>query len=182
MSVPAERKPALTLDGFNSEQLHPSIPVYLPHNLTEDEFSRLLPSLGGIAPQNPDPAFTFPALSNWLSRLFKNFKLQDDESHPFHKHPYKLRELDVQSVDWFWRNRPGMEDKLGFMKIQAKIETDPYLHEGTGKEEFDWIPGAVFLRGGSVAILVSSNPTRPNLKPTKTCPDHRTIRRRERRR
>lgn len=49
---------------------------------------------------------------------------------------------------------PGKEDKLGFMKIQAKIETDKYVHEGEEKERADWLPGAVFLRGGSVAILV----------------------------
>lgn len=87
----------------------------------------------------------------------ENFRLQENESHPYHKYPYRLRELDIQAVDWFWRNVPGKEDKLGFMKIQSKIETDPYVHEGEEKERADWLPGAVFLRGGSVAILVSSN-------------------------
>lgn len=41
------------------------------------------------------------------------------------------------------------------MKIQARIETDPYVHDGENEARADWLPGAVFLRGGSVAILVS---------------------------
>jgi ADP-sugar diphosphatase len=101
------------------------------------------------------PAYTFPALQNWLARLLHNLKLQEDVSHPYHAHPYKLRELDVQAVDWFWRNVPGKEDKLGFLKLQAKIETDPYVHDNEEEARADWLPGAVFLRGGSVAILVT---------------------------
>ena len=104
----------------------------------------------------PKAAFTFPALDNWLSKLLHNFDLQQNEAHPFHKHPYKLRMLEIQAVDWFWRNRPGYEDKLGFMKIQSTIETDPYLHGGEDNPRADWIPGAIFLRGGSVAVLVST--------------------------
>ncbi len=98
---------------------------------------------------NPKPAFGFPAFENWFDRLLSNLALQDNEAHPFHKHPYKLREIEVQAVDWFHA------DKLGFMKIQAKIETDAYIHEGEDKARADWLPGAVFLRGGSVAVLVS---------------------------
>lgn len=142
-------KPNLTIQELNDEDLQPSVQVYLPPKLRGEEFIKLFPS-------KSKPAFAFPALQNWSTRLQQNFKLQDHESHPFHKHPYRLREIDVQSVDWFWRNRPGKEDKLGFMKIQAKIETDPYLHEGEDTERADWLPGAVFLRGGSVAVLVSS--------------------------
>jgi ADP-sugar diphosphatase len=52
---------------------------------------------------------------------------------------------------------PGKENKLGFMKLQAKIETDAYVHDGENEARADWLPGAVFLRGGSVAIMVSIN-------------------------
>ena len=93
-------------------------------------------------------------MDDWLQKLLHNFDLQQHEAHPFHRHPYKLRRLEVQAVDWFWRGRPGHEDKLGFMKIQSKIETDPYIHDGEEKPKADWIPGALFLRGGSVAVLV----------------------------
>jgi ADP-sugar diphosphatase len=132
--------------------LHPLFKFSLPSNLTTLEFHSLLPI--SLSPQRP--AFTFPALLNWLTRLCANLDRQNDPAHPFHKHPYKLRSLDIQVVDWFWRDVPGKEDKLGFMKLQAEITTDKYLHEG-GEEKSDWLPGAVFLRGGSVAILVSPN-------------------------
>lgn len=127
------------------------VEVVLPKSLTRAEFDKLLTS-----DSNPKAAFTFPALDNWLSKLLRNFELQHNEAHPFHKHPYKLRTLEVQAVDWFWRNLPNREDKLGFMKIQSKIETDPYVHDGEEKARSDWLPGAVFLRGGSVAVLVST--------------------------
>lgn len=146
------REPSLTLQEYKGQDLSPAVPVYLPHNITPHEFLSLFPRL---CDPSSKPAFTFPALHNWFSRLIDNFKLQENEAHPFHKHPYKLREIDVQAVDWFWRNRPGHEDKLGFMKIQAKIETEPYIHENEDEARADWLPGAVFLRGGSVAVLVS---------------------------
>jgi ADP-sugar diphosphatase len=132
--------------GFNS------ITVHLPSNLSPYEFSSLVPAPLSSQP----PAFTFPALNNWLNTLYSNLALQDDPSHPFHKHPYKLKALDIQAVDWFWRNVPGKEDKLGFMKVQATIVTEAYVHDSEEKKRSGWLPGAVFLRGGSVAILVRS--------------------------
>jgi ADP-sugar diphosphatase len=125
----------------------PSTPVYLPHNLTEDQFLRLLPK----DPSTP-PAYEFPALQNWLKKLVQNFKLQDNDDHPHYDHPFKLRSIDVQAVDWFSKSR------LGFMKIQAEITSDPYGREIGGKAASNWLPGAVFLRGGSVAVLVSTLP------------------------
>lgn len=146
------REPSLTLLTPDPNDTNPNIPVYLPHNLTAQEFLSLFPN-----PNDPssEPAFTFPALSSWFSNLLDTLFLQNHTNHPFHKRPYKLRQLDVQAVDWFWRDKPNKEDKLGFMKIQAKIETDPYIHSGEDKERADWLPGAVFLRGGSVGVLVS---------------------------
>jgi hypothetical protein len=147
---PSAHSPALTLHTYNGRELHPQIPVNLPLTLTAPEFLSLFSS-----PTHPNSAYTFPALQNWFARTLANFALQDDGAHPFHKHPYKMRELDVQAVDWFWRGRAGSEDKLGFMKIQARIETDAYIHDGEEKARADWLPGALFLRGGSVAVLVS---------------------------
>lgn len=142
-----------TISQYKHYTFDPPVKVHLPSSLTPEEFNKLLTSSS-----NPKAAFTFPALGNWLEKLFHNFALQRNEAHPFHKHPYRLRKLEVQAVDWFWRNRPGHEDKLGFMKIQSNIETDPYIHDGEEKARSDWIPGAVFLRGGSVAVLVSGFP------------------------
>src|SRR5690349_20010573 len=90
------RQPALTLQEYQSEDLTPAIQVYLPHNLTAQEFLRLFPSAS-----SGKPAFTFPALHKWLSRTLRNFRLQESEEHTFYKHQYQLREIDVQAVDWF---------------------------------------------------------------------------------
>ena len=139
-----------TVTQYKHHTFDPPLPVSLPSTLTPTEFHALLTSS-----INSKAAFTFPALDNWLSQLLRNFSLQENSSHPFHSHPYALRALDIQAVDWFRRGTPGSKDKLGFMKLQARIETDPYVHEGEDEERVDWIPGAVFLRGGSVAVLVS---------------------------
>ncbi|KAJ4325386.1 hypothetical protein N0V94_000728 [Neodidymelliopsis sp. IMI 364377] len=143
----------LKTTSFTGRQHDAPFTVQVPPNLTWEEFNKLLTS-----DSNPKVAYTFPALNNWLSRLLHNLDLQQNEAHPFHKHPYKLRHIEVQVVDWFWRNRPGHEDKLGFMKIQAKIETDAYVHTGEEKARIDWLPGAVLLRGGSVAVLIIVQP------------------------
>lgn len=143
------QEPSLVLTKFQDQLLDHAIKVNLPRTITAAQFLRLLPTSTADS-----PAFQFPALRNWLFKLLKNFKLQENEQHPYHKNPYRLRAIDVQAVDWFWKSADGQDGKLGFMKIQAKIETDPYLHPDSNKVEPDWLPGAVFLRGGSVAMLV----------------------------
>ncbi|KAF1834938.1 hypothetical protein BDW02DRAFT_568624 [Decorospora gaudefroyi] len=152
--LPTPRQPSLILKQYNTT-LTPPVPVYLPHNLTTQEFLSLLPD-----PDTTDstPAYTFPALRNWLTKLLKTLSLQQHVNHPFYAHPYRLRQLDIEAADWFVRNAPGMDDRLGFMKIQSTIETDAYLHDGEQKARPDWVPGAVFLRGGSVGILIILQP------------------------
>jgi ADP-sugar diphosphatase len=135
---PSTRPPAaLTLQEFNNKTLSPPVPVYLPWNLTAQEFLQILDS------PSDKPAFKFPALRNWLSGLLRALDAQQDESHPFHKQPYRLEELTIESVDWFDKKE---YTRIGYMKIQSEIRN------GSGNNE--WIPGGAFLRGGSVAILV----------------------------
>lgn len=145
----APRNNMSNISQYKQYTFDPPVEVLLPPSLTQQEFNKLLTS-----PSNPTAAYTFPALDNWLEKLLHNFHLQRNEAHPFHKHPYRLRMLEVQAVDWFRHDESGYDNKLGFMKIKAKIETDPYIHDDEAKERSDWIPGAVFLRGGSVAVLV----------------------------
>ncbi|KAH7125520.1 NUDIX family hydrolase, partial [Dendryphion nanum] len=114
----------MSTSSFTLPQSLPQCAVKLPYNLTKDQL------------------LAFPAFNDWLSTLQDNLKLQDDKDHVFHKDPYKLREIDVQAVDWFTKT------KLGFVKIQAKITTD----------KGGWLPGAVFLRGQSVAMLMILQP------------------------
>jgi ADP-sugar diphosphatase len=78
----------------------------------------------------------------WKETLKFNLQLQYEEvDHPFHKDPYVLKEIRVQSVDWFG-------NKIGFVKLRAVIENR------LGKE----LPGVAFLRGGSVAMLMILRP------------------------
>jgi ADP-sugar diphosphatase len=81
----------------------------------------------------------FPAFKIWHSTLLRSMSLQRNPSHEFHQDSYRLRNIDIQAVDYFGR------DRLGFIKFKAHVAND------SGES----LPGGVFLRGGSVAMLVS---------------------------
>ena len=136
---PPKREPSLILTQLGN-QIFDVVSIYLPDTLTVQQFNGLIAT---------KPAFGFPALKNWFVRLLQNLELQGNVDHPHYKHPYKLRAIEIQAVDWFSSTR------IGFMKIQAKTETKS-VHEGekAAAGRVDWLPGAVFLRGGSVAVLV----------------------------
>lgn len=89
-----------------------------------------------------DELLSFPAFKTWLSTLQKSLKLQQDPSHPFHETPYMLHSIQIQSHDRFGGGR------LGFLKLKAEITN----------EKGERLPGSVFLRGGSVAMLLILSP------------------------
>lgn len=103
------------------------------------------------APVHPDLVFTgtpdlsqedlwhFPAFRVWLSTLQRSLEQQRNPSHEFFEDPYVLRTIDVQAVDFFGGGR------LGFVKLKA----------GVSNASGESLPGSVFLRGGSVGMLVS---------------------------
>ncbi|KAI9743390.1 MAG: hypothetical protein M1818_003236 [Claussenomyces sp. TS43310] len=91
-----------------------------------------------------DQLLQFPAFRTWLSTLQSNLRRQAaSRDHEFHGHPYILRGIKVQSVDRF-----GGGERLGFVKLIADIKND--------KNES--LPGSVFLRGPSVAMMVILQP------------------------
>ncbi|KAI9790957.1 MAG: hypothetical protein M1833_001731 [Piccolia ochrophora] len=82
---------------------------------------------------------SFPAFKTWLSTLQQTLSLQRlDKSHTFHSVPYTLRSIDIQSVDFFG------EDRIGFIKLKADVSND----------HGERLPGSIFLRGGSVGMMV----------------------------
>ncbi|KAF3003762.1 hypothetical protein E8E13_009900 [Curvularia kusanoi] len=85
----------------------------------------------------------WPAFKTWTSTLHANLELQYDEhsGHAFHKDPFALHSIEIQSVDWFGTN-------IGFLKLAALIKNPK------GKQ----LPGICFLRGGSVAMLMILRP------------------------
>lgn len=81
---------------------------------------------------------SFLAFKNWASTLRHSLSLQQNASHPFHSAPYKLRQIDIQAVDFFGGER------IGFLKLKAEVSND----------NDEKLPGSIFLRGCSVAMLV----------------------------
>lgn len=81
---------------------------------------------------------SFPAFKTWLSTLQHSLATQNQKSHAFHEAPYQLRRIDIQHVDFFG------EGRIGFLKLKAVVSN------GKGEK----LPGSVFLRGGSVAMMV----------------------------
>ena len=98
-----------------------SIPIHLPPDLSEAQL------------------LSFPAFRTWIGTLQQSLSTQQDKSHTFHTAPYKLRQIDIQSVDFFGGKR------IGFLKLKAEVTND------NGEK----LPGSVLLRGGSVAMMVN---------------------------
>ncbi|KAF2118165.1 hypothetical protein BDV96DRAFT_379103 [Lophiotrema nucula] len=110
---------AFSLEGFGSP-----VEVNLTKNLTKDQL------------------LAFPAFEIWRDTLRQNLELQhSDKYHAFHKDPFTLRSITIQSVDWFGK-------KIGFVKLAAVLRN----------REDKQLPGIAFLRGGSVAMLMILRP------------------------
>jgi hypothetical protein len=118
------------MSTFTLPDSSPECPVHLTNDLTKDQL------------------LSFPAFKTWSKTLQHSLKQQENKNHTFHETPYKLRSINIQSVDFFGGER------IGFIKLKAEVSND----DG---EKF---PGSVFLRGGSVAMLVSC--TVPGTKDT----------------
>ncbi|KAJ5176721.1 uncharacterized protein N7482_002598 [Penicillium canariense] len=89
-----------------------------------------------------DDLLSFPAFNNWISTLQNSLARQSHPSHEFHEDPYVLRTIDIQAVDRFGGGR------VGFVKLKADVSN------GRGEK----LPGSVFLRGGSVGMLLILQP------------------------
>ena len=125
LSTKGLRKTVTTMPKFKLPDLDPEVFVSIPtgYDLSLEQL------------------LAFPAFKNWLSTLRHSLSLQQDPIHTFNSDPYKLRGIEIQSIDHFGGNR------LGFIKFKTDISND-------AKEK---LPGAVFLRGGSVAMMVSTD-------------------------
>ncbi|CAI7572040.1 hypothetical protein N7533_004245 [Penicillium manginii] len=89
-----------------------------------------------------DDLLSFPAFNTWISTLQASLAQQQNPVHEFHHDPYILRQIDIQSVDRFGGSR------LGFIKLKADVSNRSGEH----------LPGSVFLRGGSVGMLLILQP------------------------
>ncbi|GKU03154.1 nudix hydrolase chloroplastic [Fusarium langsethiae] len=97
-----------------------NIQLNLPDGLSEEQLS------------------SFRPFNNWVDTLTNSLRLQSTTpSHPFHKDPYALRSVTIQSFDLFGGKR------LGFVKLTANVSN----------EAGETLPAAALLRGPSVAML-----------------------------
>ncbi len=93
-----------------------------------------------------DQLLSFPAFKTWISTLQRSLSLQKNKDHTFNSAPYQLRKIDIQSVDFFGGGR------IGFIKLKAEVSND------NGEK----LPGSVFLRGGSVGMMVYNSLSHPD--------------------
>jgi ADP-sugar diphosphatase len=85
----------------------------------------------------------FKAFRDWLDTLTKNLALQNTPGHTFQSDPWALKEIKVHSVTIF------ATGEIGFMTIEA------ILRRNKDPNRLDRV---VFLRGGSVAVLMILRP------------------------
>lgn len=109
---------------FTLPNSKPEVPVHLTSDLSQEQL------------------LSFPAFKTWISTLQHSLSTQQNKSHTFHSAPYKLRNIDIQSVDFFGGER------VGFIKLKAEVSND----------NGELLPGSVFLRGGSVGMLLILQP------------------------
>ncbi|KAL2053720.1 hypothetical protein ABVK25_006024 [Lepraria finkii] len=101
------------MSTFTLPDSEPKVPV----NLTSD--------------LNKDQLLSFPAFKTWINTLQHSLSTQQNKTHTFHSSPYKLRKIDIQSVDFFSGQR------IGFIKLKTEVSND----------DGEKLPGSVFLRG-----------------------------------
>ena len=75
--------------------------------------------------------------AQWVDTLHHTIKTQYDQNHPFYNDPFDLKGIKVVTVTRFGQN-------LGFIMTEADVQNS------AGEK----LPGLVFIRGGSVAMLV----------------------------
>ncbi|MCJ1458853.1 hypothetical protein MMC28_009227 [Mycoblastus sanguinarius] len=112
------------MSTFKLANTHPEVPVHLTPDLSKDQL------------------LSFPAFKTWVDTLQHSLSTQQNKSHTFHSAPYKLRNIHIQSVDFFGGKR------VGFVKLKAEVSND------NGEK----LPGSVFLRGGSVGMMLILQP------------------------
>ena len=137
----------------------PYYPIIIgSHILIADDMAFLLPEFETPVPVNfapgmviePNELRRFPAFVIWRKTLKESLEGQNLPTHPFHENPYRLKSVTIQSVDRFG-------EKLGFVKLKALVQ-----NEARPNKKVSTLPGIVFLRGGSVAMLMILRPSDSN--------------------
>ena len=108
------------MSTFTLPNSKPEVPVHLTSELSQQQL------------------LSFPAFTTWISTLQHSLSTQQNKSHTFHSSPFKLRNIELQSVDFFGRNR------IGFIKLKVEVSND------NGEK----LPGSVFVRVSDFLYLL----------------------------
>ena len=100
------------MSTFTLPNCKPEVPIHLTSDLSREQL------------------LSFPAFKTWISTLQHSLSTQQNKSHTFHSAPFKLRKIQIQSVDFFG---PG---RVGFIKLKAEVSND----------DGEKLPGSVFVR------------------------------------
>lgn len=87
----------------------------------------------------------FPGFNKWLVKLTENLERQRRLGQVFSTDPWRLEGVTIHHITPFGK-------RIGFMIIEA------FLRKGDGKDAKDQLDRVIFLRGGSVAILMILRP------------------------
>ena len=137
MSPSTAQKPV----SFNLPNTKPPIPITIPAHLSSTITRKAL--------------LSFPAFKTWSTTLLSSLELQHEQkNHHFQSDPYTLRSISVDGATFFGHDPDPSKNRLGFLTLSADVSND----------EGEKLPGMVFLRGGSVAILLVLEPVEPDAK------------------
>ena len=131
-----------------AQQITPPIKPKLSKTAVAGMSTFVLPNSEPEVPVNltPDLAkeqlLSFPAFRTWINTLQHSLSAQQHHAHTFNAAPYKPRRIVIQSVDFFGGGR------IGFIKLKADVTND----------NNEKLPGSVFLRGGSVGVMLILQP------------------------
>lgn len=130
--------PVVEFECFNLEGFNPPVTVTLAINLDPKFNKHLLEK--------------YEPFVEWVKQLKTSLDLQKEEEensekrHPFHDDPYELKSIHIQAVDFFG-------SRIGFLKYRAIIQ-----NERGNKGKPMQLPGSIFMRGGSVGMLMILRP------------------------
>jgi len=132
------KEPDVELESFDLPKFSPAVKVTLARDL-DPQFNKEL--LG-----------TYEPFIEWVKQLRASLELQHKEvedlekRHPFHDDPYQLESIHIQAVDFFG-------PRIGFLKYKAVIRNQ----RGNKGKPME-LPGSIFMRGGSVGMLMILRP------------------------
>lgn len=131
-------EPAVEFESFDLQDFNPRVAVTLARDLDPKFNKRLL--------------LAYEPFVEWVEQLKISLDLQtkgdgnSGERHPFHDDPYELKSIHIQAVDFFG-------PRIGFLKYKAIIQ-----NKRGNKGEPMQLPGSIFMRGGSVGMLMILRP------------------------